>query len=168
MVPLPVDRALHRRYQPNMTDAPRPMTGGCLCGRIRYAVTLEGPAAYYCHCGMCQRATGGVAAAFVQVPRDAVAWEHAPDWRRSSPIAQRGFCRECGTPLAFEYLDAGDHLDLTVGSFDEPGYFVPTAHFGAEALHEAWLDTRALPRTRSDEYQPLVERWKAADAQPGA
>jgi hypothetical protein len=142
-------------------------TGGCQCGRIRYAVALDNDHAYLCHCRMCQRATGGVSIAFTNVSRSAVTWTtREPDRFHSSAIAERGYCRECGTPLTFEYLKASEKLDLTVGSFDEPGRFRPTAHFGTESLHEAWLDTRSLPRQRSDEYAPLLERWKAADAKP--
>ena len=50
-------------------------------------------------------------------------------------------------------------LGLTLGSFDEPGRFKPVSHFGAESMHEAWLDTSGLKRLRSDEYQPLVDKW---------
>ena len=32
-------------------------------------------------------------------------------------------------------------MDLTVASFDDPSRFRPTSHFGAESIHEAWLDT---------------------------
>jgi hypothetical protein len=53
-------------------------------------------------------------------------------------------------------------MDLTVAAFDDPSRFTPKHHFGAESLHEAWLDTSSLPRIRSDEYQPLVDRWTAA------
>jgi hypothetical protein len=45
---------------------------------------------------------------------------------------------------------------------------VPKHHFGAESLHEAWLDTSALPRIRSDEYDVLVQKWKDAGAEPPA
>ncbi len=34
-------------------------------------------------------------------------------------------------------------VDLTLGSFDDPAGFVPTAHAGAESMHEAWIDTHA-------------------------
>lgn len=138
------------------------MTGGCQCGRIRYTVQVENDEAYLCHCRMCQRATGGVSIAFKGFKAVDVVWAHEPDWYASSPIARRPFCAQCGTPIGFQYLDS-DKLDLTVGSFDDPSAFVPVAHFGAESIHEAWIDTSVLRRDRADEYAPLVERWKNAD-----
>jgi hypothetical protein len=136
-------------------------TGGCQCGRVRYSAQLESNDAYLCHCRMCQRATGGFAAAFVEVPVEAVSWEHQPDWYESSPIAHRPFCSACGTPLGFAFLDGGGKMDLTVGSFDDASDFVPVTHSGAESIHEAWLDTSALPRVRSDELESVTKRWKA-------
>jgi hypothetical protein len=44
-------------------------------------------------------------------------------------------------------------------SFDAPGRFRPTQLFGAESLHEAWIDMKQLPRYRTDEHQTLVDRW---------
>ena len=138
------------------------VTGGCQCGRIRYAVTLDNDDAYLCHCRMCQRATGGFAAAFVgQVSQARIRWDREPDWYSSSPIAHRPFCSVCGTPLGFAFLDS-DLMDLTVGSFDDPSHFVPTLHSGAEGMHEAWLDTSHLPRQTSAETDSVASRWKAA------
>ena len=136
-------------------------TGGCTCGRVRYAARIENDDAYLCHCRMCQRATGGVSIAFKNVKKEAVAWEREPDWYPSSPIARRPYCRECGTPLGFEYPDS-ENMDLTVGSFDDPSPFRPKHHFGAESIHRAWIDTSSLPEYRTDQYEPLVERWKKA------
>jgi hypothetical protein len=141
------------------------MTGGCQCGRVRYTVKMANDEAYLCHCRMCQRATGGVAAALKQVARDAVTWTREPDRYASSPIARRGFCASCGTPLTFEYVEGSTKIDLTVGSFDDPSRFRPTTHFGWESHHAGWLDTTGLPHLRSDEYQPLVDKWeKVRDA----
>lgn len=137
------------------------MTGGCQCGRVRYRVAIADDDAYLCHCRMCQRATGGVSIAFKNVAKADVAWEREPDRHASSPIARRGFCAACGTPLTFEFVE-GDHMDLTVGSFDAPARFRPRHHFGAESIHPQWLDTGGLPRYRTDEHKPLVARWMEA------
>jgi hypothetical protein len=136
-------------------------TGGCQCGRVRYRLELENRNAYLCHCRMCQRASGGVAAAFINLRKDQRSWLSEPDFYASSPIAQRSFCRECGTPLGFEYPDSTS-CDITVGSLDNPAGFVPTSHFGAEGILEDWLDTKHLDRVRCDEYPSLVERWTRA------
>jgi hypothetical protein len=137
---------------------PTTMAGGCQCGRVRYAATITDDSAYLCHCRMCQRATGGVSIAFKNVKKADVSWTREPDRYVSSPIAQRGFCAACGTPLTFEFPD-GENIDLTVGSFDDADRFRPAHHFGVESWHEAWLDTRDLPTYRTDQHKPLVDRW---------
>lgn len=139
----------------------RVATGGCQCGRVRFSARLADEEAYLCHCRMCQRATGGFAAAFKNVPCADLAWDSEPDWYASSPIARRPFCRECGTPLGFAFNDS-DKIDLTVGSFDDPAPFMPTGHSGSEAMHEAWLDTHDLPRYYSATTESVASRWKAA------
>ncbi|MBV8682800.1 MAG: GFA family protein, partial [Caulobacteraceae bacterium] len=117
--------------------------------------------AYLCHCNYCRRATGGVSIAFKNVPVKSVTWTLEPDWHQSSPIARRPFCSRCGTPLGFRYLDS-QHMDLTVGSFDEPAVFRCTSNFSIETALPNWLDTSHLPGKRLDEYQPVVSRWVAA------
>ena len=134
-------------------------TGGCQCGKVRYTVQVGPAEAYLCHCKMCQRATGGVFAAFVGVKQAEVAWDGEPDWYASSPIARRPFCSKCGTPLGFQFAEGSTNMDLTIGSFDERDDFVPKHHFGAESIHEAWIDTCALPRIRTQDYEALSEKW---------
>lgn len=141
------------------------MTGGCACGRVRYEAEVASTDAYLCHCRMCQRTTGSISIAFTNLPQADVRWAREPEWFRSSPIAERPFCSACGTSLGFRYLD-GPKMDLTVASFDDPGAFRPTAHFGTENLHRAWLNTEGLPEQRSDEYPSLQERWAKAGAKP--
>lgn len=144
------------------------MTGGCACGRVRYAATVHDHDAYLCHCRMCQRATGSIAIAFKNVKAAEVEWAGEPDWYDSSPIADRPFCGECGTSLGFRFKQGSENMDLTVASFDDPSLFRPVHHFGAESLHEAWLNTQDLPRKRTEEYQPLVDKWIEATGEfPG-
>ena len=137
-------------------------TGGCQCGKVRYTAQVDPAEAYLCHCKMCQRATGGFAAAFVHVAQADVAWQGEPDLYESSPIARRPFCSRCGTPIGFQFADGSTNMDLTVGSFDDPSDFRPKHHFGAESIHEAWLDTSALPRIKTSDYDVLNQKWIAA------
>ena len=143
------------------------MTGGCACGKVRFTAQIADDEAYLCHCRMCQRSTGSVSIAFKQVHGADVAWHGEPDWYDSSPIARRPYCRECGTSLGFQFRE-GEKMDLTVASFDKPERFQPKWHFGSESLHEAWLDTSGLPRHRTEEHQPLVDKWvEATGSFPG-
>ncbi len=134
------------------------VTGGCACGRIRYRARIDNDEAYLCHCRMCQRATGSVSIAFKNVRKADLHWDHDPDWYRSSPIAVRPYCRECGTSLGFAFPDS-ENIDITVASLDDPSPYRPKHHFGAESLHRAWINTEGLPEYRVDEYEPVVKRW---------
>lgn len=162
---LRVAQAGVRSENADMTET---VSGGCQCGRIRYRVGIEDDDAYLCHCRMCQRAAGNVSLALKNVKRADVSWDPEPERYRSSPFARRGFCTNCGTSLTFEFDEGSDQMDLTVGSFDEPGRFRPVSHFGTESRHDAWLDTRGLPGTRTDEHPTLVKRWEEAGGPPDA
>ena len=134
------------------------MEGGCACGRIRFTAEVENDEAYLCHCRICQRSTGNLSVAFKNFRKADVTWQGEPDRYRSSLIAERPYCRECGTSLGFAYPDS-ENMDLTVAAFDDPSRFRPKHHFGAESLQRAWINTEGLPEYRTEEYQPLAERW---------
>ena len=142
-----------------MTSGSESITGGCACGGVRYTVRVTDDDAYLCNCRMCQRATGSISIAFKGVEQANVQWEGEPDWYDSSPIARRPFCAQCGTSLGFAFKEDSDKMDLTVASFDDPSRFVPKHHFGAEAIHRAWLNTEGLPEMRTQDYQKLVDKW---------
>ncbi|WP_419814961.1 GFA family protein [Glacieibacterium sp.] len=140
-------------------------TGGCQCGAVRYSARLENDEAYWCHCRMCQRATGGVAAALLGIPRANVEWTtREPDRFASSPIAKRGYCSNCGTPLTFEFNDGSDNMDLTIGSLDDPSAVRLTSHFGAESWVPGWIPHDGLPETRTEDSVHIMARWDKARA----
>lgn len=104
-------------------------TGGCQCGKVRYrAETLE--PAVLCHCRMCQRALGN--AFGFMAPTEGLSISGEPAWFRSSNVAKRGFCRDCGTPLFFKLLD-DQKTWVTGGSLDNPDAAPPGAHYGTES-----------------------------------
>lgn len=138
------------------------LTGGCQCGEVRFTATNVSPDGYWCHCRMCQRAVGNVAAAFVNAAKADVEWTGEPTYFASSPSARRGFCAKCGTPLTFDYPDS-DKMDLTVGSLDDPSAARLTSHFGVETRVDGWIAPDDLPVQRCDEYAPLAVRWASVE-----
>ena len=118
-----------------MTDMKRDpaMTGGCQCGAVRYALLSEPTHASICHCRMCQKAFGNCFGAAHRVPNRDLVWTRgAPGTFRSSEAVERGFCRECGTPLTFRYVEQ-DRICVSIGSLDEPGRIRPEIQYGIES-----------------------------------
>jgi hypothetical protein len=156
-------------------DETNVVRGGCQCGATRYAAWIEGDEAYYCHCRMCQKAFGNLFGVFCKVKGRELEWQkQRPSYYRSSGIARRGFCPDCGTPLTFEYVDPEgqepSETHLAVGSLDEPGRMRPVAHYGVESLVEPFFTDDALPRERTEDSEELVRKWKVAhgpNSKPG-
>ncbi|MEZ2131391.1 MULTISPECIES: GFA family protein [unclassified Sinorhizobium] len=129
----------------------QPWTGGCLCGRRRYRLRNAPSRAGYCHCTMCRRATGGPFAALARFELADLEWVgEPPATYRSSPIAERGFCPECGSPLFLRYDNDG-RIRMMVGSLDHPELITPSFHYGVES-RLPWADCGMdLPQQETQE-----------------
>jgi hypothetical protein len=98
----------------------KPITGGCQCGAVRYAATALGRASI-CHCRMCQKAFGGFFGPLVTAK--GLRWTRGgPSHFASSNRIRRGFCRDCGTPLTYEW---GGDPEIAIGSLDDPESAAP-------------------------------------------
>ncbi|MBK3775193.1 GFA family protein [Azospirillum sp. YIM DDC1] len=107
------------------------LTGGCLCGGVRYRATERPMGVVNCHCGQCRRFHGHFGA-YITIPRETVVIE-AQDtlsWYRSSAKAQRGFCSRCGSSL-FWSGDEGALLDIAAGTLDQPTSLTTLRHIYA-------------------------------------
>ena len=142
-----------------MSEALPPLSGGCLCGQVRYEARPSHRDGYYCHCRMCQLAFGNTRAAYFNLRKDEVRWLAPPAIYASSKIARRGFCSHCGTPLSFEFLDS-ERMDLAVGSLDDPALIRPTEHFSIETRLAAWHADDGLPGQRLDSNQRIGALWR--------
>jgi len=81
---------------------------------------------------MCQKASGGPFMAFVRFPVSQVRWSTPPDFFASSNLVERGFCRNCGTPLSYRQT-GGPHISLTINSLDDPEAVRPEMRFSVNA-----------------------------------
>lgn len=142
-------------------------TGGCQCGAVRFRVVGELGHASICHCRMCQKAFGNYFAPLVDVRYEQLTWTRGePATYASSEVADRGFCRNCGTPLMFAYRDYPE-IALAICSFDRPEEIpVTSQHWfsrrvsGVEAL-------TSLPAAAEDdpEYADVIAEIAATNHQ---
>ena len=133
-------------------------TGGCQCGAVRYALPQPPTQACICHCRMCQKASGQPFMAFAKSAPGGLRWTRgAPATFRSSSVVVRGFCKECGTPLTFQYED--DATWVMIGTLDDPAAVVPTFQCGIEG-EIAWCASLSLLERHEtashDPNQPFV------------
>lgn len=102
-----------------------PVAGGCLCGAVRFESVQPPFHVCYCHCGMCRKGVGNVVGAWAFFPRSAVKFTKGrPSWFQSSATVSRGFCRNCGSPIAFSNTEY-PHICIAHGALDEQAAFPP-------------------------------------------
>lgn len=128
------------------TSVPGGLSGGCLCGAVRYHTTQPFTKSFYCHCSICRRANGSPAVAWITVPSSGLIIEKGlTQTYASSETGRREFCPVCGTQLFFRELSYGI-LDITTASLDDPAAAAPTSHVWSEN-RVAWFETAdAFPR----------------------
>lgn len=130
------------------------LTGGCLCGAVRYRAPAPPIWAAHCHCASCRKAAGAPFVTWAGFGRGAVAWEGEPQRYASSPGVVRSFCPTCGTPLAYESERWPDETHILAATLDAPDAVRPTAHlYWGE--HLAWIEPgdglRRLDTTLDDD-----------------
>ena len=127
-------------------------TGGCQCGNVRFRVRLLGRGSI-CHCRMCQKAFGGFFGPLVTA-HDAMWTRGDPKWFQSSNSARRGFCADCGTPLAYETKFG---LELAIGAFDDPEVAAPKIQVNAHDKVSFVEGLASLPwRDNDDDWQNFM------------
>lgn len=108
-----------------MTETSAPsLTGGCLCGAVRYEITAEPIVTGHCYCEDCRRTSATARATHVMVPQESFAvtgevraYDRPAD---SGNIVSRRFCPACGSAVfstnsgmpAFAFVRASSLDDL--------------------------------------------------------
>ena len=127
-----------------------PITGGCLCRRVRYEIHAAPIAMRLCWCRDCQYWAGGNATVNVVFPSDAIRIQG--ELRDYQSVADSGgrmhrrFCPECGTHL-FSESESRPHLIIVRnGTLDDTALLKPSATiWTSSAPHWAWID-ETLPQ----------------------
>ncbi len=122
-----------------MSDPSDWQAGGCLCGKVRYAIdrsAVVGQA--HCQCRDCQRATGSAFATFCFVPDAGFRAEQGEAkgftvQGTSGNDVTRFFCADCGAQLYSEVGVMPGLKFVKSGSLDDASWMQPEAVY--------WCDT---------------------------
>jgi hypothetical protein len=129
------------------------LSGGCLCGAVRYRVAGPALATRVCWCRLCQYLGAGSGTVNACFPSAAFSLTgQLTDYKSiadSGNVTHRGFCRVCGTPVT-SMSEARPHLVFVrVGTLDDPSAVRP----------EVTIWTSTAPEwALIDAHLPMVER----------
>jgi hypothetical protein len=140
-----------------MSDKTLPITGGCMCGALRYEATEPPQGVGDCHCRICQKCTGNLFYSYAAFREAAFRiTQGEPKFYKSSAWLERGFCASCGTQVCDRYLKGSYRVSATIGSLDHPEDWPPSMHCGVES-QIPWLTIHDdLPRMRTEEDPEFV------------
>ena len=129
--------------------ASRAFEGGCLCGQVRYRIVgAEPKSPGYCHCRMCQRATGAPVTAWASFPASSVRFTGEMKAYESSPGTHRCFCANCGSSLATTNADS-EMIAIAIPTLDEPERVPPAVHVWCSSqLPWLWIEDGLEHRER--------------------
>ena len=100
------------------------ITGGCLCGAVRYRSTAAPITARACWCRLCQYLGAGSGTVNAAFPTDSISI--TGELKTFSSVADSGnpmrrrFCPECGTHLFSEAVSRPHLIFVRAGTLDDP------------------------------------------------
>ena len=129
-----------------------PITGGCLCGKVRYEIAAEAPyLVRQCWCRVCQYLSAGGATINVLFNKDAfrVSGETKvfTSVADSGATMHRSFCPSCGTPLFSEAEPRPQAIIVRAGTLDDPNLARPAVIIWTKSAPQWACFDPALPQS---------------------
>ena len=129
------------------------ISGGCLCGQVRYKAEAEPAFVGVCHCRNCQKQGGSAFSIVVAIPKPALSIEGSPktyaDRGDSGKVLNRSFCPECGSSLFDEAEAMPNVAMIQAGTLDDASWVKPTMEIFCDSA-QPWVqlggDRRRFPR----------------------
>lgn len=133
------------------------ITGGCLCGAVRYKIIGDLRDVVNCHCSKCRRFHGNFGAyTSIKVADLTFAEQGGLKWFVSTddetPNVRRGFCVECGSSLFWHPQDQ-EKIAVAAGSLDSPTNLNTIGHI--------WLSQRGDYYDIHDDLPKFEKGWAA-------
>ena len=127
------------------------ISGGCLCGGVRFELTEPAREGGYCHCTRCQKRTGSASSAQARIDGSTFRLVSGEDllkaWRHPEGGFEKCFCRECGAHLFSRNPGDPSEMSLRMAAFDgDPGVRLSWRAFTAYAAPWEPIPDDGLPQ----------------------
>lgn len=113
------------------------LTGGCVCGVVRFAVSEPLVSAGWCHCTRCRRRTGAHASPQARVApgsfRLTAGADVVTEYTPAGGGFVKAFCSVCGSHLYSREPDGWTQVSARLGAFDDDPGLRPAYHQRVES-----------------------------------
>jgi hypothetical protein len=118
------------------------ITGGCLCGKVRYSANAEPAFVGICHCTDCQKFSGSAFAVVVGVPEAGFSvqgklatYSKTGD---TGKLVERRFCPECGSSIVEATATMPGIPMIFSGTLDDPSWVKPAMQLFCDSA-QRWV-----------------------------
>lgn len=113
------------------------VTGGCICGQVRYSGVTKFEPAFRCYCRDCQRVTGTGHAELAPLVRESFSISGPLKLFGMTGTTGRptwsGFCSTCGSPVTRRSALMSDRIYVHAASLDDPAIYRPMEDIWAQS-----------------------------------
>jgi hypothetical protein len=123
--------------------------GACLCGAVRFALSLPSRFCAHCHCPDCRRAHGAAFVTWAGFREEQVRFLAGEDLltrHLTDTGATRSFCSQCGSTLFYQGPRWLGEIHVALANLDGPIDRQPSAHVYVDDHAPWWQITDALPQ----------------------
>ncbi len=114
------------------------LTGGCLCGQVRYEAREKPLNVRCCHCTLCQKANSApFFARAIFALGDITLTGDTLDYPTSARLMRRS-CARCGTLVFAQPNDLPARIGVSLPTLDDPNALAPDMHIFTSTML-AWL-----------------------------
>ena len=121
------------------------LSGGCLCGSIRYTILQQPILAYTCNCRFCQKDTGTAyrsALAILNENVELIGKDFSVYTYKSVEHGRelyKNFCSDCGTTISLKTERFPERQVIMIGTLDDPSQIELSTHMFAEEAFD-WVE----------------------------
>ena len=142
-----------------MAEATTPITGGCLCGAVRFRITAAPLLTSYCHCTMCQKHGGGPFMVGATIPLEEFSFTRGkPAAYESSPGNLRLFCGFCGSSLGAREVGDSTLVAVNLGCLDDSNLIKPELHMFT-STQVSWCEIDDVLPRHPESSPKLAKLW---------